>query len=447
MVASPIGIVVRGVFDQLSKENATYCVVGRTESLPELPLSDVDIVFGPEDLARVNDLVESVCLRINGRVVQCLRHERAAFYYVIALRRDNHEYCYLALDCCSDYIRRGRFLLTAEDMLAGRHRARDKSGNDKGFVVASSHMEFIYYLLKKIDKQSLSDGQAAHLSNIFNQAPGQAEEQMRRFFGATYHEQLILAARSGNWGWVKENIASLQADLSRNVGRSRPMEWLGDIRRVVSRLLHPSGLHIALLGPDGSGKSTVGHRLVPHVEQMFRRVTECHLMPSSRQTWDRSGGGEAPHQLGARSWPVSVLKIILWYCLYSGRWITVIYPAKVKSTLLVFDRYYHDLLVDPKRYRYGGPMWLARLVGRVIPRPDLWIVLDAPPLVLQARKREVPFEETARQRDAYKMLATQFDNAVVLNAAQPLDKVVADASEAIVAHMAERMKKRLRRRT
>lgn len=131
-------------------------------------------------------------------------------------------------------------------------------------------------------------------------------------------------------------------------------------------------------------------------------------------------------------------KIAVWQARYLFGWLTTLYPAKVRSTLLLFDRYYHDLLVDPRRYRFRGPMWLARWAGRMVPAPDLWLVLDAPPEILQRRKQEVPLAETARQSEAYRQLAARLHDAHIIDATQPLERVVAAAADAIVACMEHR---------
>jgi thymidylate kinase len=144
----------------------------------------------------------------------------------------------------------------------------------------------------------------------------------------------------------------------------------------------------------------------------------------------RSDPGAAfdnPHGKPPRSALVSVAKISIWLM---EAWYGSFFQEE-KKTLLICDRYYHDLLVDPKRYRYGGPHWAAVLVGKLMPRPSLWILLDAPAEVLQARKQEVPLEETARQRDAYLAFVRAQRYHVIVNASQALEKVIADVEQAI----------------
>jgi thymidylate kinase len=103
--------------------------------------------------------------------------------------------------------------------------------------------------------------------------------------------------------------------------------------------------------------------------------------------------------------------------------------------LLICDRYYHDLLVDPKRYRYGGPAWAAELVGKLMPQPKLWILLDAPAEVLQARKQEVTLEESARQRQEYLDFVRKQRNHLVVDASKSLDRVITEIAKALMENI------------
>jgi len=134
-----------------------------------------------------------------------------------------------------------------------------------------------------------------------------------------------------------------------------------------------------------------------------------------------------PHAKPPRGTFLSLIKISVWLV---EEWYATLFHER-QETVLIFDRYYHDLLVDPRRYRFGAPVWTAKLIGKLMPRPKLWILLDAPADVLQARKQEVTPEETARQCNAYRaFIRLQREHAVV-DASQSLDKVIADAARAI----------------
>jgi len=78
-----------------------------------------------------------------------------------------------------------------------------------------------------------------------------------------------------------------------------------------------------------------------------------------------------------------------------------------------------------------------------VPQPDLVFILDAPPEIIQARKQEVPFAESARQRAAYLALVPHLRAAHVIDAAQPLGKVVADVLGIVLMRLEARAAGRL----
>jgi thymidylate kinase len=157
-----------------------------------------------------------------------------------------------------------------------------------------------------------------------------------------------------------------------------------------------------------------------------------HLKP--RLVMRRAGMGIVvdPHGKPRRSAVVSLAKIFVWLM---EEWYARLFQDR-NEALLICDRYYHDLLIDPVRYRYGGPTWTAKAVGRLMPQPDQWILLDASPEVLQSRKQEVPWEETARQRNAYVAFVQAQKNSAIVDASQSLDKVVTDVEQVILRSIA-----------
>ncbi len=180
---------------------------------------------------------------------------------------------------------------------------------------------------------------------------------------------------------------------------------------------------IVLLGPDGSGKSSLIEELCDVLKDDFQSIETHHLRLSER-TQKTSKRADSPHEKPPYSCWLSIVKLLYFLWIYqSGYWQN---RAKIKSQnrLIIMDRYYHDLLADPLRYRYGGPLWFARVIGRWIPAPHCFIILHAPAEVLQQRKQEVSAQESHRQQQAYLDLGLELNNALILDTTQSLEHSV-----------------------
>jgi thymidylate kinase len=189
---------------------------------------------------------------------------------------------------------------------------------------------------------------------------------------------------------------------------------------------------IAVMGQDGSGKSTVLNALeVIFAPPVTAGVMLVHLRTGT--VFKARVYKGIPHYSRPMHIPfLSVLKLaalaLEWLV---GYW-TVVMRQRAQGGLVIHDRHYlMDILVDPRRYRYAGPLWLVRWVEQVMPRPTAIILLDAPAEVLQQRKKEIPVEESARQRQAYLELIRDRPHSHVVDCSRPLEQVVADVARII----------------
>jgi len=154
-----------------------------------------------------------------------------------------------------------------------------------------------------------------------------------------------------------------------------------------------------------------------------------------------------PHGLPPRGPLMSTAKLLYLWVDYVIGYLLRVRPRMVRSTFVIFDRYYHDLLIDARRFRYGGPKWLAKIIGHLIPLPDLILILDAPADVLQSRKQEVAKEESERQAFAYRILAQSAQlrpRSVLIDATESLDQVVHGCVRATFEWLEMRTAKRLK---
>ena len=207
------------------------------------------------------------------------------------------------------------------------------------------------------------------------------------------------------------------------------------------------GFVTAILGPDGSGKSTVLSKILPRTANLGQETWQFHLWPRGDRQARQRAPVTAPHSLPPRGLASSTLKLLFLAWRYNAGWLAAVFKPYRRSAMIWFDRYYHDMLADPKRYRMGAPAWLVRLVGRLIPKPDLFLILDVRPEVARARKSEVSEAESQRQFHAYRALAKELPNAVLIDANGSSEEVAAACERAVVAAMARRLDKHMRRKS
>ncbi|HVP50334.1 MAG TPA: hypothetical protein VMT56_03840 [Candidatus Bathyarchaeia archaeon] len=213
-----------------------------------------------------------------------------------------------------------------------------------------------------------------------------------------------------------------------------PVWWEKSLRHKIGANKEPlRGLWVVVLGPDGAGKSSVIEAIGDGIAAGFTQRESYHLRPQMFGGRRRVAPNRAPHAQTARSMAVTYLKFLY---LLAANWLAyfgAVRPQVAQGKLVVFDRYFTDCLVDTRRYRIPtGTGKVAALVEKLMPQPDLQIVLDAPVDVLHGRKREVPASEVERQRQEYRQLAEELPNVVLVDAARPLAEVVDDVVEQVI---------------
>lgn len=178
----------------------------------------------------------------------------------------------------------------------------------------------------------------------------------------------------------------------------------------VSRIVKPPGKMVAILGTDGSGKSTVINAISPVLMHATHgALTIQHLRPRlfpSLGSLKQSGVVEDdvvtdPHAAKPSGYFLSMVRLTYYLMDYIiGYWVRVRPQISKSPTIFLFDRYAYDLLIDPKRLRINLPTWVLRIFTLLAPRPDLIICLHGDPEVLAARKKELPLSEVRRQVEA-----------------------------------------------
>jgi thymidylate kinase len=220
---------------------------------------------------------------------------------------------------------------------------------------------------------------------------------------------------------------------------------------------------VALIGPDGAGKTTVGrqlaHRLPFPVKYIYMGVSTDSsnvMLPTTRlmHFLKRALGGKPdiagpPDPNRVKKKPKGLLKrtlaegraLLRLANRLSEEWYrqALAWSYQRRGHIVLFDRhffvdYYAYDIAEAGKERDLTQRIHGQMLKRFYPKPDLVIYLDAPAAVLYARKGEGSIEALERRRQDYLQLRNQVAHYAVVDAAQPQEQVVHDVVALIWAH-------------
>lgn len=165
------------------------------------------------------------------------------------------------------------------------------------------------------------------------------------------------------------------------------------------------GAFIALVGPDGVGKTTVARALA---ERYDGPTAYFHFRPPLLARMAQQPPAVSPPPL-SRGAPRGS-RVLGWLRLarnFAGFWLGYlarVRPAVALGTLVIGDRCGYGYLVHPHVLRFYGPTRLADLAIRALPRPLLVANLRASPELIRHRKRELTTGEIEAELAAWAAL-------------------------------------------
>ncbi|MBA3025026.1 MAG: hypothetical protein FP820_01310 [Sulfurimonas sp.] len=182
---------------------------------------------------------------------------------------------------------------------------------------------------------------------------------------------------------------------------------------------------IVLVGPDGSGKTSVINRLLDdskiilrsipdriatfhHRPHLFRNISDLFKKELSEKEIDERTFN--PHSGKVSSKFISFFKLLYYSIDYRLGYIIKIMPLQRENKFIIFDRYFFDFIVDQKRSALKISEKTALSIYEfIVPKPNKVFFIKVDPEEAHARKKELPVDVIDEINSNYDRLTEKFN--------------------------------------
>ena len=192
---------------------------------------------------------------------------------------------------------------------------------------------------------------------------------------------------------------------------------------------------IALIGPDGCGKSTIADKVVMRINQKEPGMgVSVHFRPmllpninellTGRKFEIPEDGIILPHTHPPSGLLVSAARFLYYFFDYTVGHAVKIRPLLKQGKTVIYDRHFYDFITDPARARIRLPKWFLNFSMRFVPKPDFTFLLFTSPEIMRQRKPELTIEELKQQLRDYRDLLPRLKNAHEISNEGPVELTV-----------------------
>jgi len=434
--ASKVSNFLDALFSLLSESAIQYCVLRAPAPVAADGSETLELAVHPEHRWELATLFYGLP-RERFRPVQCISAAHGTDRFHFALLGGSRP---LLVRVDIQYPGMCILLSAVEDELFARSQWQGKCW------MAEPADKFSYLLAKAAQLGALTapEEESCKLS-VETLGRAEAEKVAGRLFGLKIQTEVVAACSSGSFGAILPQLRNLgwRDNVPWRIGRSL-LSVVSNGSRLLRNWFRSNGLLITILGPDGVGKTTLSTTIFDVLGPAFgpRKILLWRPEVLPRLSKDPSPI-DPPHSKPPHGALESVARIVaIFFDYWLGHFILV-KPLLSRSALILYDRDIHDILVDHRRYRYGGPRWVLTLLTNVLPRTEsLYLILAAAPEVILERKQEVAPTEVRRQLAAYRKLAEDLPNSYLIRTDRDLKSTTSELAQSIVEYLSRRYKRR-----
>ena len=399
--------------------------------------SDIDIILDNHPDKTIVPALHKLDATHGTVWTQKLHYDTPHGYYYVVQVPCNDGFAYLQLDCLHDPYGINRYHLSSTYLLQGKL----KNGR---FSRVSPEAEALYLLIKRSLKKNATPENITEIATVVTTS-NSLQKQMRSWLGKPLTNDIIRYCKHMQYSDLANLLNSSKAVIEDHFRLHHPFLWLfknmTTAVRQCKRVFRPSGLFIVLIGPDGCGKTTISTALRNDMKRNFRAVWRFHWRPKLLPKLGGSGNNSDSNSQSDNNAPptppdkakYNQLVSMVRFCYYLtdfvfGYWL-VIYPKKARSTFIVGERYFADILVHPVRYGFNLPGWFMRACTAFVPKPDAIVLLSGDAQRIHNRKPELDVTTISEQLKQYSSEIVHWGEHFTADTNQPVDDVIKQIQE------------------
>jgi len=379
-------------FFAILNKKYNYAVLRGYEELPDnFKSHDIDILIPKNEYKRLKKDINHLLHQFKFQLLLVNENER--FHTIVIAKRINNELQFLYIDFFFNYSLYGVELLDANTVL-----------NRRVFNKKVYHVLLMDEFLEKYLNTSLLNVKYPEkykyiYEDIFNNEKKNVESILSTVFDDNSIQIETLQQINGKKMLIKAFIANI---------RNKPLHQLklsiSFVFYYLKGVLFSNGFSFSMTGPDGSGKTTLLTELEQIFSEVYREVKLYHfrptVIPRIAELFKKSGlkkevdeNYDKPHRGGKTSKASSWFRLFYYILDYIIGYYKVVKPVLFRRGVVIFDRYYTDIISDSKRSRIYLNYKTIFMLRKLVPSMDYNFIIFVDPEKILQRKQELTREQ------------------------------------------------------
>lgn len=428
------------IFEYLNK-NCNYAVLRNFNKLPDSYISnDIDMIMTEKEYDYIKADIYNIAKKWNYLLIQYYKDER--FVTIFFQKIDKFTSDIIELDFFFAMSAKGILMMTADEILKNRQ--------------FNGHVYHVCLVDEVLDK-CLCNGifgvpypeKYMNRYQLLNeQEHNELNKKLQKVFGCEISNFEMHQHQSGK----KLRKAAMVQGCRNHHALRQIFFWFRHVGHLALNFMKSKGLFISFTGADGSGKTTAIKILKSCYESVFRGAVIIHhfrpdSLPRIAELFNRMGLKKTvdeqyskPHRGKTSGFAGSLVRLIYYILDYQIGYLIKIRPQLFRRRIVIYDRYYSDIVADSHRSNIGLPYKIIDKIGVLVFQPKFGVLLIADPKMIITRKQELTEIEIEEINAKLKYMSIKKNKKVFINN-KTSEEVVCEIMKWILDVQNEKLKK------